>query len=304
MNHRKLNNFLTRSFTLLGLGIVAISLTGCGRGAPRGPIAEGKAVAEIRSQFMTAVQTGTGGGNTATAGTGWAKLSGVVKLAGDAPAEKPLDITKEQGVCAPGGAAVFARTLVVDPATKALSNVVIYARKAPRVHDSAKAIAPDVAIFDQKGCLFTSRIVAVQVKQKVSLTNSDTIGHNIHFADNCASGSLNVSVQGGTAAPYSPTAQDSAPFAINCDIHPWMKAYMMARKDGYFSVTKADGSFEIANLPAGEELEFQIWHERMESPNADVGGVKIAKGRFKLKLAENEDKKLTVELPVAGLSAQ
>ena len=41
-----------------------------------------------------------------------------------------------------------------------------------------------------------------------------------------------------------------------------MKAYMMPRKDTYMAVTKADGSFEIPNLPAGEKVEFQVWHEK------------------------------------------
>jgi hypothetical protein len=41
-----------------------------------------------------------------------------------------------------------------------------------------------------------------------------------------------------------------------------MKAYIIARDDSYFAVTKPDGTFEIANLPAGDEIEFQVWHER------------------------------------------
>ena len=40
-----------------------------------------------------------------------------------------------------------------------------------------------------------------------------------------------------------------------------MTAYMLPRKNGYFAVTDADGTFEIANVPAGEQLEFQVWHE-------------------------------------------
>ena len=40
-----------------------------------------------------------------------------------------------------------------------------------------------------------------------------------------------------------------------------MKAYMLPRENGYFAVSADDGSFEIANLPAGEELEIQVWHE-------------------------------------------
>ena len=40
-----------------------------------------------------------------------------------------------------------------------------------------------------------------------------------------------------------------------------MVAYMLPRENGYFAVTDAEGRFEIANLPAGEPLEFQVWHE-------------------------------------------
>ena len=29
----------------------------------------------------------------------------------------------------------------------------------------------------------------------------------------------------------------------------------------YFAVTKADGSFEIANVPVGTELTVYMWHE-------------------------------------------
>ena len=40
-----------------------------------------------------------------------------------------------------------------------------------------------------------------------------------------------------------------------------MIGYLLPRKNGYFAMTDADGKFEIANVPAGEPLEFQVWHE-------------------------------------------
>ncbi len=36
--------------------------------------------------------------------------------------------------------------------------------------------------------------------------------------------------------------------------------------NSYVAVSRADGRFEIANLPAGEDIEFQAWHERAAGP--------------------------------------
>lgn len=72
-----------------------------------------------------------------------------------------------------------------------------------------------------------------------------------------------------------------------------MKAYILPRNDSYVAVSQPDGSFEIANLPAGEEIEFQAWHER----GAGIQGYFEAqkdwpKGRFRLKLKAGEEKDL------------
>ena len=72
---------------------------------------------------------------------------------------------------------------------------------------------------------------------------------------------------------------------------------MLPRKNRYFAVTAADGSFEIANLPAGEELEIQVWHESAAGTQGalvvETDAAKelkwTKKGRIKIKLEENED---------------
>jgi hypothetical protein len=67
-------------------------------------------------------------------------------------------------------------------------------------------------------------------------------------------------------------------------------------------VTKPDGSFEISNLPAGEEIEVQVWHER----GTGAGGALVLankdlkwtnKGRFKIKLDADQTKDLALEVP-------
>jgi hypothetical protein len=86
-----------------------------------------------------------------------------------------------------------------------------------------------------------------------------------------------------------------------------MKAYVIFRKDGYVAVSAPDGSFEIADLPAGEPLEFQVWHARSSGSG---GGVVLErpdlkwnpKGRFVITLQADETKDLgTLEVPAGSI---
>jgi hypothetical protein len=85
-----------------------------------------------------------------------------------------------------------------------------------------------------------------------------------------------------------------------------MKAYLLPRNDKYFAVTKDDGSFEIPNLPAGEEVEIQVWHERATGPG---GGLVLPKkelkwspkGRFKVKLEADQTLDLALEVPAGAI---
>jgi hypothetical protein len=61
-----------------------------------------------------------------------------------------------------------------------------------------------------------------------------------------------------------------------------MKGYVVIRDNPYFAVTGKDGTFEIKNLPVGEELEFQALHEKAGYLLAKPDW---AKGRFKMKIA-------------------
>jgi hypothetical protein len=84
-----------------------------------------------------------------------------------------------------------------------------------------------------------------------------------------------------------------------------MTAYMLPRSNGYFAVSDADGKFEIANVPAGEPLEFQVWHESGAAPgNGLVGTTPDApevkwsnRGRIALTLKPDDVKELKVVVP-------
>jgi hypothetical protein len=58
------------------------------------------------------------------------------------------------------------------------------------------------------------------------------------------------------------------PIVVACDIHNWMKAYIMVFDHPFFAVTGADGSFEIKGVPAGDQ-NLVIWQETVGYVNPE-----------------------------------
>ena len=279
----------------------AVASVGCGRSRVAAPGADVEAAGKIRATLVSAsVNAGGTTADAAATGTGWGTLRGRFVFAGAPPQAKPLVVDKDTEVCSVGGMKLLDRSVLVDASSKGLANVVVFARKTSRVKTAA-AEAP--AVFDQKNCEFLSPVFAARVGQQVDVRNSDPIGHNT----NIAGSSFNQLIPAGQGTAYKPDAETGMPTMVTCNIHPWMKAYAVFRKDGYVAVSSADGSFSIADLPAGETIEFQVWHERSGGPNGAVGLEKpdlkwTPKGRFEIKLEADEVKDLgTLEIPASAI---
>ena len=149
--------------------------------------------------------------------------------------------------------------------------------------------------------MFLSPVLMAQVGQTIQVKNSDTTGHNTNIVGT----GFNPIVPASQSIPFPVKAKSDAVIEVACNIHPWMKAYMWFRGDNYFAQTSKDGSFEITNLPAGEPIEFQVWHARARNGLAlDKPDVKWdAKGRFKVTLDVDKPFDLgKLEVPAARLA--
>jgi hypothetical protein len=155
------------------------------------------------------------------------------------------------------------------------------------VFGADEAAAPEPQLFDQKACVFLSHMLAVQVSQPVLIKNSDGVGHNTNFNPQGNPG-INPSLPAHSEFTYNFVKQLAQPSPVVCSIHPWMKAYILARDDPYFAVTDEQGNFEIANLPAGEELEIAVWHELAGGKGGFLPAkTEWTKGRFNVTLEED-----------------
>jgi plastocyanin len=235
--------------------LLLIGVVGCGTSTMPEPKPDPAQALALRAGGENGSTPGTT--TEVATGTGWGTLKGVFRFKGTAPSVGFLSTGGKDGATC--GSQVPDESLVIDPATGGIANVLVFARRVSRVDPD---LMPDGdAVFDQKKCIFLSHLLGVQVGQTVLLKNSDPIGHNTNLSPP-GNSPANVLLPADGTATYTFTRELSSPVEVTCNIHPWMKAYLMARKDPYFAVSGPDGSFEIASLPAGEKIEFQVWHER------------------------------------------
>jgi len=284
---------------------MAMLLTaGCQRSDELGPVASTASAGAIREALSGGAGESDAGSQAAASGTGWATLKGRFVFDGSPPEMQPYNVNKDQGTCAPGGKAPLQETLIVDSASKGIKNIAVYIRKTSRVHESAQP-TEETLEFDQKECVFLTHVFPMQIGQTMSIKNSDGVGHNTNID---GKNGFNQTIPAGQAIDFKPQKEEAVPVSVRCSIHPWMISYLLPRENGYLAITAEDGSFEIPNVPAGEDLEFQVWHESASGPgSALVLSTPAAKelkwsskGRFKIKLAEDEEKELEITVPAAA----
>lgn len=186
----------------------------------------------------------------------WGSISGRFVFGGDAPAPAKLTVDKDVDVC--GKHNLVNEELVVGEGM-GVANVVIFVRdKKIDVHPDLKATEP--VVLDNLNCRFAPHVVFVQTGQELVIKNSDPVGHNSNVATlkNPASNTL-IPAGGETKVTFR--SDEAVPAAVTCNIHPWMKGWVVVRDNPYAAVTDENGNFTIEKLPAGE-VELQLWHEK------------------------------------------
>jgi plastocyanin len=210
-------------------------------------------------------------------------IKGTVTLDGTAPKMKKIDMSGTAQCAALHKDAVTKEEVLVKDGK--IANVVVYV-KTVNGKKPEEVWAFDVptthASIDQKGCMYTPHILAVQANQPVDIVSSDDLAHNIHYVPG-ENKEFNESQQKAGSKKEVTFPEPEIGANIVCNIHAWMKAYLCVFPHALFAVTKEDGSFEI-KVPAGE-YEVAVWQESANDTGklapADPVKIKVADGEAK-----------------------
>ena len=173
---------------------------------------------------------------------------------------QPYNVSKEHKSAAPGGQTPPQETLVVDSGSERhQKRRPVLARCVPRARFGARP-RPIRSIFDQKACVFLTHVLGVSVGQTINIKNSDPTGHNTKIDGRPTNSIRRFPREARFHSRRSRRKPRAAHRSHAASTRGWSPTCCHA-KTATYAVTDDEGRFEIANLPAGEPLEFQVWHE-------------------------------------------
>ncbi len=206
---------------------------------------------------------------------------------GEAPTPKTIDCGRDP-FC---GSLNLVEDQLLVAADGGIKNLVLmYDKKRSKAKPSPTVqVAPEaVHQLEIKDCMFAPKILVARPGQTIEVINSDATGHSVNFMLlNHPSSRLGTLIaQANTnKIELSMGVEEPSPMPVVCNIHPWMKSFVVVLDHPYVGVSDAGGVIEINNLPVGE-VSFRVWHELADRwvDEATVDGKKQKWGRGRLEI--------------------
>ena len=183
----------------------------------------------------------------ASAGT----IKGIVRFDGPPRPARKFSVTIDQYLC---GKEKVSEDLVLSP-RQGIKNAVVALHgvpggvKAPRARTTVK--------MDQKECVFVPRVVVVPAGGTVEFLNSDRLLHNVR-SDAKENRPFNRAQP--HARTIAMTFKSPEILRVDCDLHSWMRGWVVVAEHPFYVVTNDAGEFVFENIPPGQ-YTIEVWQE-------------------------------------------
>jgi len=189
-----------------------------------------------------------------------ASIKGTVVYNGPALDKKMIPINIDQYVC---GKSRESDELVVA-ANRGIRWAVVSLQSAPA---GARSEPPSKPVqMDQQGCVYAPRVVIVQGNGTVDFLNGDPLLHNLHSVST-ENPTFNRTQPKGRTIPI--VFKKAETIRVDCDLHTWMRAWVVVAEHPFYAVTGPNGDFTLDNIPPGK-YTLKIWQEVLGTVTRDV----------------------------------
>ncbi len=213
--------------------------------------------AEKKEEKKEAKEAAGGGGKMGTA-----TLTGVVNFTGKAPEMKVPKKRKDAEFCKTKevkyNAVLAAGGKLQDVLVRISNDSLKGDYKAPTKH----------AEIDQTDCMYSPRIQGVLAGQTIDIKNGDATLHNVHTYKGAESWFNKPQIKGSDAIAQE-LPDEPKVIKFTCDVHPWMRGFVVVNANPFFAVSGADGTFTINKVPAGD-FTVEAWHPHYGLKTAKV----------------------------------
>lgn len=233
----------------------------------------------------------------------WADVKMTIVLGGEPRKAESMKVT-DPG-CGVDSAPV--ESLVVNPSNKGIANVIFTLDtrkkklKASDIHPDLASVPSAKPVLDNNKCVFVPHVLVMRAGQTLEVKNSDTVSHNAKMAF-FENKEVNPVIPANSSVEIKTDVEERAPTPVECNVHPWMKAFVFVTSHPYTGVSDENGVITITKLPAGMPLDFRIWHESQDKSIQEVvvNGKKAewAKGVTTLELKEGMNDLGKIEIDV------
>ena len=200
-------------------------------------------------------------------------IRGFVKVQGRYSEPPALEVFKFQEVCknVPNEELVIGRDRGVRYAVVILQGIT----KGRAVESEA------VNELDNANCSFVPHVQAASVGQCLVIKNSDPILHTAHAYFEGGQPQFNIGLFPGKVR-RKPLVSPGI-VKVLCEVHPWMKAFVVVTEHPYHAVTDIFGEYEIRDVPPGT-YRLKMWHESLgtQVKEVQVKGGEIIKADFSI----------------------
>lgn len=194
-----------------------------------------------------------------------ASISGTIKFDGEAPKFKEIKMDADPICMSFHSSPVYPQTLVLGEGNT-MGNVFVHIKKG--LNQGTYPAPAEELVIDQKGCEYHPHVAGVMAGQTLKILNPDGTLHNVHVLSK-TNPEANIAMPKFRKDITMKFDKPEFMFAMKCDVHPWMGAWLSVMPHPFFTITKDDGKFTIANLPAGT-YEVEAWHEKLGTKTATI----------------------------------